>query len=46
MARKMISIRLQPDLIEHVKNQAVKTRKDFTEYIEDALVKESKFKPK
>lgn len=42
----MISIRLEPDLIEHVKNQAVKKDKEFTEYVENALTKESKFKPK
>ena len=46
MARKMISIRLEPDLIEHVKNQAVKKDKEFTEYVQDALVKESNYKKK
>lgn len=42
----MISIRLQPELIQHVKSQAVKKDKEFTEYVEDALVKESKYKAK
>ena len=46
MARKMVSIRLEPDLIDHVKNQAVKKDKEFTEYVEDALVKESNYKTK
>ncbi len=46
MAKKMVSIRLEPDLIEHVKNQAVKKDKEFTEYIEEALTEKSNFKRK
>lgn len=46
MARKMISIRLEPELIQHVKNEADKNREQFTEYIEEALIKKSKFKVK
>ena len=46
MAKKMVSIRLEPDLIEHVKSQALKKDKDFTEYVEYALTKESHYKSK
>lgn len=46
MARKMVSIRLEPELIQHVKDQADKNREQFTEYVEEALIKKSKFKPK
>lgn len=46
MAKKMVSIRLEPDLIEHVKSQAIKKYKDFTEYLEEALIEKSNYKPK
>ena len=46
MAKKMVSIRLEPELIEHVKNQADKKDKEFTEYVSEALVEKSNFKPK
>lgn len=41
--KKMVSIRLRPELIEHI--HEVKKEKQFTEYVEDALIKESKYKP-
>jgi predicted DNA-binding protein len=46
MAKKMVSIRLKPELIEHVKDQAKKTKKEFTEYVEDSLIETSQFKKK